>query len=174
MATPPVQTQGLTDLVAALKQVQSKEINRELRTYAKLIAQDIVPLVEGGVRSSGAPQAAAFAKTVRVHSDRVPVIVVGKVDPKFAGKRKFRHPGESTAWKKRRRGSMAAGVVNGGKGGRRSTPWAEDYYHIPRSETWGALGRALKDGGPIIDRAEELYLRFFVVATRRAGLNIER
>ena len=62
-----------------------REVNRELRAAAKPIAQSLLPEVAEAVRQSRAPQADRMAATLRVHSDRVPVVVIGKVNPKLSG-----------------------------------------------------------------------------------------
>lgn len=159
-----VEVTGLTGLVRELKGPLFKSLNAELRQYSKLIAQDLVPHVEQAVRQSQAPQADAMAKTVRVHSDRVPVVVVGKVNPKFRGSR-FTRKGSN---RKQRRGALAHGVVYGPKGGKRDTRPDENYYRIPRDDTGGALGRSARQG-PIWDEATALYLRYFYAAARHHG-----
>lgn len=140
-----------------------RDVNKELRQYSTLIAKDLVPVVSDAVARSGAPQAAAMASTVRAHSDRVPVVVIGKTNPRGVRQR----PGGKPV--KRRRGAMAHGVVYGPKGGRADTPAMENYYRIPRDNTGGHVGRALAEGGPIFDQACDLYLRMFAAAMRRHG-----
>jgi hypothetical protein len=160
---------GLDAYLKPLKGKAFKDVNRELRQFSKLIAADIKPLVEDGVAASPAPQAAAMSKTVRVHSDRVPVLVVGKVNPRFRSG--FRRGSDS----RKRRGALAAGVVKGGKGGRRSTARAENYYAPQqRDESWGALGRALRNNGPILREAEDAYLRFYMATLKRYGFKTGR
>jgi hypothetical protein len=158
-----VKVTGLEDLVRGLKGPLFKAANRELRQFSKLIAQDLVPHVEAGVRRSRAPQAPAMARTVRVHSDRVPVVVVGKVNPRFHGSR-FR--GGNT---RSRRGAMALGVVSGPAGGRRDTQADENYYQIPRSGGWGPLGAALR--GPILRQGATAYLRAYVSILKAHGFD---
>lgn len=173
MTDARLRVKGLEEVLKPLRgMAAAKDINRDLRQFSKLIAADIVPLVERGVDASQAPQARDMSKTVRVHSDRVPVVVVGKVNPRFESG--FRRRGQSAAEAKRRRGSLAAGVVKGGKGGQRSTAANEDYYAPQsRSETWGALGRMLRDNGPIIRRVEDAYLRFYAATLRRHGIKVQ-
>ena len=119
-----------------------------------MIAADLVPTVSAAVAASGAPQAHAMSRTVRPHSDRVPVVVVGKVNPRFSTP--FR--GGDT---RRRRGAMALGVVAGPAG-------RVNYYKIGRDPSWGPLGDALQ-GGPIMDHAADLYLRLFMAELRAHG-----
>jgi hypothetical protein len=157
-----VQTTGLTELVRALKGPAFRDINKELRAGSKLIAQDIAPHVSAGVRASGAHQASNMAATVRVHPDRVPVVAVGKVNPRFSTP--FR--GGNT---RRRRGAMSLGVVAGPAGGHRSTSAHENYYGIRRDSSWGSLGRALQ--GRIMTEAETAYLKLFIAALRAHGLD---
>lgn len=159
-----VKVTGLQPLVRELKGPLLRDVNRELRTAAGLIARDLVPHVADAVRASGAPQAAAMAATVRPHSDRVPVVVVGKTNPKL---RKFRRAGQSAEESKRRRGALAHGVVYGPKGGKKSTAADENYYRIARDDSGGALGRALQ--GPIMDEACDVYLRVYASVLRHHG-----
>lgn len=158
-----VEVTGLRELVAELRGPMFKDVNKDLRAFSKLIANDIRPLVEDAVRQSSAPQSAAMAKTVRVHSDRVPVVAVGKTNPPLRGWR-----GRGTAaTNRRRRGAMAHGVLAGPKDG-------PNYYRIPRDNSYGPLGRALRDRGPIMDRAEDAYLRFYMATLRRKGWTVTR
>jgi len=157
-----VKVEGLSDIVRHLKGPMFKDINAELRQSAKLIATDIAPLVSAAVAKSGAHQARNMAATVRVHSDRVPVVAVGKVNPRFSTP--FR--GGDT---RRRRGSLALGVVAGPLGGKRSTSTHENYYGIRRDSSWGTLGRALQ--GTIMREAEIAYLRLFIAAMKAHGFD---
>lgn len=144
-----------------------RDVNKELRQFATQIAKDLVPEVAAAVRRSNAPQAGALAKTVRAHSDRVPVVVVGKTNP-YSGKawkRKTTTPKSS----KRRRGAMAHGVVYGPLGGRADTDARENYYRIPRDDSGGALGAALREGGPLWDEACEVYLKVYASVMRHHG-----
>lgn len=163
MAGTGVDVLGLEAYLKPLKGKVFKDVNRELRQFSKLIANDIRPLVEDGVRASNAPQADAMAKTVRVHSDRVPVLVVGKVNPRFATG--FRRGGAADS--RRRRGQLAAGVVKGPAG-------PVNYYKIPRSESWGALGRALRSSGRIMSEAEQAYQKFYMATLKRYGFKVDR
>lgn len=167
-----IRVTGLDPLVRALKGPQFKDVNRELRGEAKKIAGDVLlPLVVAAVQQSAAPQAAAMAATARVHSDRVPVVVVGKVNPRLTG---WAHAGESAAQRKARRGSMAAGVLKGPLGGRRDTRAAENYYRVPRSESGGPLGQALAEGGPILAAGERAYLTAYLAVLARHGFHTEK
>lgn len=165
--TAGVEVRGLNELVRELRGPVFREVNAELRQHARTIATDLRPLVESAVRSSAAPQAEAMAATVRVHSDRVPVLVVGKVNPRFASG--FRRRGQSAADARARRGSLARGVLHGPLGGHRGTPAAENYYRIGRDPV-GPLGRAL--AGPILDRACDLYLRAYAATLRAHGFEV--
>lgn len=165
MAGTGVEVTGLTPLVKELRGPMFRDVNRELRQFARLIAQDMVPDIADAVGRSDAPQAAALAKTVRAHSDRVPVVVVGKTNP-FGG-RKWRRSTTTTATSKRRRGSMAHGVVYGPAGGRQDTTPRENYYRIRRDESGGPLGAALR--GPIVDKAADAYLKVYASVMRRHG-----
>lgn len=162
-----VEVHGLTELTRALRGPMFKEVNKELRAHSKVIALEILPLVQSAVARSGAPQATAMAATARVHSDRVPVVVLGKVNPRFVTG--FRRKGDTAASTRQRRGSLARGVLAGGAGGKRSTNADEDYYHIPRDESLGVLGRALAASGPIVRKAEDAYIRAWMATLRAHG-----
>lgn len=158
-----LEVRGLQPLIRELRGPMLRDVNKELRAYSMLIAKDLVPLVSAAVARSGAPQAAAVSRTVRAHSDRVPVVVIGKTNPKGMRQR----PGGAPI--KRRRGAVAHGVVYGPKGGRADTPAPENYYRIARDSSGGPVGRALADGGPVFDEACELYLRMFAAVMRHHG-----
>lgn len=160
-----IRVTGLQPLIRELKGPLFKDANRELRTAAKGIAQDMVPHVAAAVRAADAPQAAALATTVRAHSDRVPVVVVGKVNPWKGAK--WRRRGQTAAESKLRRGALAHGVVYGPKGGKKSTPAQENYYKIPRNSDGGAFRRALD--GRVMDKATEAYLAAYADVMRRHG-----
>ena len=164
MGGPAVKVTGLRELVAELRGPVFRDVNRELRAHSRLIANDMVPLVAAAVRRSPAPQAQAMAGTVRAHSDRVPVVVVGKTNPRFSTR--FTRSGSSS---KARRGSLARGVVSGPAGGKRSTSANENYYRIGRDPSWGALGAALR--GPILRDAEIAYLRLYIATLKAHGFN---
>lgn len=172
-----IEVDGLRDLTRALKGPAFKDVNKQLRRSARAIAGDLlVPMVRAAVAASPAPQAQAMAATVRPHSDRVPVVVVGKVNPRFASgfRRSGRGGGDtSAAGSKRRRGSLARGVVAGPLGGRRDTPAAENYYRIGRDDSWGALGRALRDGGAIAQAGTARYLDEYAKVLRAAGFDVD-
>jgi hypothetical protein len=163
MASGRVEVTGLAPLVQELRGPLFRNVNRELRSVAKLIAQDLVPEVSAAVAASGAPQAHAMAATVRAHSDRVPVVVVGKVNPKFSSR--FTRPGSNS---KLRRGSLAHGVVYGPLGGKRGTKAHENYYHKGRDSSGGALGRTVSTG-TVFDLACEAYLTQFLAIMRHHG-----
>lgn len=166
MANAGAEITGLRDLVSVLRGPAFKDVNRELRSHAKAIATDLVPLVEAGVRASHAPQAEAMSRTVRVHSDRVPAVVVGKTNPRFKSS-KFTRRGSNS---KARRGSLARGVVAGPAGGRRDTSASENYYSPQgRDTSWGPLGDAIK--GPILAEAERAYLRAYIDVLKAHGLD---
>lgn len=160
-----VQITGLQPLVAQLNGPMFRDVNRELRAVSRLIALDLIPEVQAAVRRSGAAQAAAMADTVRAHSDRVPVIVIGKVNPRFSTR--FTRKGPNSA-SKARRGSLAHGVVYGPAGGARSTPEAENYYRIPRDDTGGPVGGSLRHG-PIFDKACDAYLKQWLATMQHHG-----
>lgn len=158
---------GLQAYVRPLRGKVFKDVNRELRVAAKRIASDIRPVIEDAVSQSSAPQAQAMSRTVRVHSDRVPVVVVGKVNPRFASG--FRRRGESAAAAKLRRGALAHGVLYGPRGGKRSTSVNENYYRIGRNDSGGPVGKAVTGSGAALDEAREAYRREYLAILRRYG-----
>ena len=99
-----------------------------------------------------------MSKTVRVVSDRVPVVSVGRTNPPL---KKWRGRG-SAADNKRRRGAMAHGVVYGPK-------QPVNLYKIPRDNSGGPLGRMLQTNGRIMAQAEDAYLRFYVATLKAHG-----
>jgi hypothetical protein len=159
---------GVTQLVKVLRGPKFKEVNRELRAVSKKIATELRPEVVSAVRQSNAPQAWPMSETVRVVSDRVPVLSVGKVAPKFKSSTFRRPAGGAPA--KLRRGAMAHGVVYGTKGGRRKG--GGDYYQIPRDESGGALGRSMSRGRAM-RKAQSAYLREYSIVLRRAGFELQ-
>ena len=155
---------GLTELVADLKGPMFRSINNQLRVEAELIARKLVPTVQAVVRNSAAPQAPAFVGTVRAKRDRVPLIAIGAINPKFQNS-KFTRRGAGDS--KARRGSMAHGILFGPKGGKKSTPMSENYYRIPRNED--ALADALSEYGVVTRHATNLYLEAFIRVLRTNG-----
>jgi hypothetical protein len=105
-----------------------------------------------------------MARTVRVKSDRVPVVSVGAVNPPIRGWRRG-----SAQDSKMRRGAMAHGVVYGPAGGKRDTLVKENYYRIPRDSSGGTLGKYLSDNGRIMRQAEEAYLKFYMATLKAHG-----
>jgi hypothetical protein len=158
-----VEVTGLEPLVRELKGPLFRDVNKELRSVARLIAKDLVPGVSQAVAASGAPQARAMAATVRPHSDRVPVVVVGKVNPRFSSP--FTRPGSDA---KRRRGSLAHGVVYGPAGGKRNTAVGENYYRIGRDTSGGAVGRTVSTGS-VFQQACDAYLKQFLAVMKHHG-----
>lgn len=160
MAAPSnnVKVTGLVELVAALKGTAFKDVNRALRPMARGIADELRPHVELMVRLNGAHQAQAMSKTVRTKPDRVPTIIVGKVNPKFEHEKRFtRKNSDST----KRRGSLAHGVIYGPKGGKRSTSASENYYGIARDDNGGRFGHSVKNG-TVFEMATREYLAAFM------------
>ena len=169
MARTSVTVTGVDPLVRALKGPMFKDVNRELRTASKRIATEMLPDVKAAVQQSQAPQAKAMSATVRVHSDRVPVLAIGKTNP-WSG-RKWRRSGHTAKTAKLRRGSLAHGVVYGPKGGRPDTSPDENYYRIARSSTGGRVGAALESAG-FMGKVSEVYLREYTAVLRRAGFKV--
>lgn len=160
--------QGLKGYVTALKGPLFRDVNQALRFEARDIADAIVPAVADAVRASAAPQADAMSRTIRTHNDRVPVVVVGKTNPRFKN-HKFARRGSDS---RRRRGAMALGVIAGPLGGRRDTKAHENYYKIPRDPTWGPLGAMIR--GPIMRQVEIEYLRAYLRILKAHGFDTGR
>ena len=171
-----LQVQGLHPLIAELKGPMFRQINNELRAEAMEIAEDLRPGIAAAVRRSAAPQAGKVAHTTRVGRDRIPVVSIGKTQPKLSGltsrkRRKREKPGGDFIGSdpKRNRGSIAHGVVYGPLGGHRATTRHENYYRIARDNTGGPVGRALREGGHLFNEACEAYLKAFQHVLRRHG-----
>jgi hypothetical protein len=156
---------GLQAYLTPLKGKVFKDVNRELRQVSKKIATDLRPEIVSAVQQSDAPQAYPMAATVRVKSDRLPVLSVGAVNPRFA-RHTFRR---STGSAKLRRGAMAHGVVYGTKGGHRKG--GGDFYRITRDNSGGPLGRSLK-GGRAMQQARKAYLREYYRVLRSYGFDV--
>jgi hypothetical protein len=95
----------LTDLGKGRKVIE----NSIMRDMSHSAAQRLVPVVQAGIRSSPAPQAAAVAGTVRSKRDRMIVVRAGATNPKLSG---WKRNSRNKLW----RGSVAWGVAVG--------PWA--------------------------------------------------
>jgi hypothetical protein len=82
-----IRIDGIEECLAAFKGLQSdlrREANSELRTAAKQIARDVIPLLGG----SGAPQEARLIESLGPRSDRlVTVAVVRK--PRLSGAKRM-------------------------------------------------------------------------------------
>ena len=172
-ALPPGRVQDLPvaepegDVVAVADEVASPQLVARNRHRHRLllvgVARDepskpaIRHMDEAGTVDALLGQSAPLVRTAEVRTrllDRVPVVVVGKVNPRF--KSGGLRGGDS----RRRRGALALGVVSGPAGGKRSTKAAENYYHVPRTTNWGHLGDAIH--GPIMRDAELAYLHLYV------------
>jgi len=179
MFWPPVasvKVEGAQDLVWRLKGREFKDVNNALRYEAGTIAKGMVPVIQGLVRQSRAPQAPAFIPAVGVKRDRVPVVMVGRNSPKFstpfAKRRKRGADGAlSGADPLRRRGSMAHGIFYGPLGGHKATAVHENYYQIPRDQSGGPL-RFLKPGNIAYDKAARLYAEAFADVLTRLGWTV--
>jgi hypothetical protein len=166
-----IKVTGLKAYVVPLKGKVFKDVNRELRVVSKKIATEIRPDVVSAVRQSKAPQAWPMSATTRVKSDRVPVLSVGAVNPRFTTP--WRRGGQSAAQSKKRRGALAHGVVYGTAGGRRKG--GGDYYKIPRDESGGPLGKSLSSSyGLAMRRARVAYKREYLKVLRRYGFDVGR
>lgn len=160
-----VEVDGLAELVRILKGPKFRDVNFALREHAGQIAERLMPAAQAATRQSRAPQAHAMAATYRVKRDRVPVLSLGKVNPRFGSG--FRRRGASASSTARRRGSLAHGVTYGPKGG-------PNYYRIPRDPSGGPLGAAMRPpGGRAYRQALDAYLRAYLQVLRAAGFQVE-
>ena len=166
-----VEVDGLVELVKVLKGPLFRDVNKELRSEAFTIARDLEAPIAQIVAGMPAPQAAKVAPTVRAHKDRVPVVGIGKVNPKLSKfhRRGPRRDGGVRADPRKRRGSVAHGVVYGPLGGRRDTSTHENYYRTGRDNTGGRLGAALREGGSLFETAAREYLHAFEHVLTRHG-----
>lgn len=166
-----IQLEGMKPLLDELAELgRNKDLNRELRSNARLIATNtLLPAVVDAVSKGQAPQARVMAQTARVVSDRVPVVALGRVNPKF--QHKWTRKGESAARRRERRGSMSRGVVVGPLGGHRETSAQENYYRIPRDPSGGPLGRAMREGGGLLEEGKRAYLAAYVHVLKRHGFD---
>ena len=155
---------GLTAWVVALKGPAFKDVNNALRSQSLEIAKRLEPEVSRAVTLSRAPQANAMSKTVRAKRDRVPVLSIGAVNPRFSKPFTRRGKGDS----KKRRGALAHGVVYGTKGGH--LKGGGDYYHIGRDNTGGPVGRYM--AGPAFDKACDAYFVAYRRILKDAGIDL--
>jgi hypothetical protein len=164
----PVEVIGLVELVKDLKGPLWRDTNNQLRYEALEIAKTVEPAVRAVVASSRAPQAAAFVPTVKAKRDRVPLVAIGATNPKL---KKFTRRGAGPEASRRRRGSMAHGILFGPAGGHRQDGAGRakgaNFYRIGRDETF--LARALRDNGPVLDAATQAYLEAFQHVMERNG-----
>jgi hypothetical protein len=160
----PVDVLGLTAWVTALKGPAFKNVNNALRSEALLIAKSLLPSVEQAVAQSQAPQAKVMVKTVRAKSDRVPVLSIGAVNPRFSTRFTRQGKGDS----KKRRGAIAHGVVYGTKGGH--LKGGGDFYRIPRNSSGGPVGRYMV--GPAFDAACDAYFVAYRRVLKEAGIDL--
>lgn len=166
-----IQIEGMKPLLDELAEIgRNKDLNRELRSNARLIATNtLLPAVVEAVSQGAAPQSRVMAQTARVVSDRVPVVALGRVNPKFSTR--WTRKGETGPERRRRRGSMARGVVVGPLGGHRDTAAQENYYKVPRDPSGGPLGRAMREGGALLEEGRKAYLAAYVHVLKRHGFD---
>ena len=91
--TLTIRVKGADELSAFMRdEIAREDLNvakRELRQGSKKIAAEIfIPALKRAAASSGVPIAPAMADTARAQSDRLVVVMVGKVNPKLSGFRK--------------------------------------------------------------------------------------
>jgi hypothetical protein len=75
-----LEVDGLTDTLKAVRGLQGalrSNTNTELRQAAKTCATAAVPILARSAEASGVPVARRVARSIRVKSDRLPVITIG-------------------------------------------------------------------------------------------------
>lgn len=179
----PVEVLGLTAWVTALKGPAFKDVNRALRAESYEIATQIVPEVEDALKLSKAPQAERFVGTVKAKSDRVPVVVIGKTNPKLKGfsRRGPRRSGKPRMDAKWRRGAMAHGIIYGPNSGSpaRVAPAPSagrprpGNYRMGRDRSGGAVMRSI-ESGQAFEGATEAYFEAYRRVLRAAGINLTK
>jgi len=172
----PIEVLGLKAWVTKLKGPEFRDVNNALRAEAVKIAESLVPEVQKALGTSKAPQAKAMQDTVKPKRDRVPVLAIGAINPKFSKVKRggrevsaFTRRGKGAEYHRRRRGAIAHGVIFGTKGGH--LKGGGDYYGIPRSESGGSFGRYI-ESGPAFDAACEAYFNAYKKVLRQNGLNL--
>lgn len=173
----PIEVLGLKAWVSKLKGPEFRDVNNALRNEAVKIAESLVPEVQAALKQSKAPQAPAMVDTVKPKRDRVPVLAIGAINPKFSkvkGKSGrpvsgFTRRGKGALYHRKRRGAIAHGVIFGTKGGH--LKGGGDYYGIPRSESGGAFGRYV-ESGPLFDAACAAYFDAYKKVLHRHGLDL--
>jgi hypothetical protein len=81
---------GLIETIGAVRGLESdlrSQTNKELRTAARECATRLAANLSRAAEQSGVPVAPRVAKSIRVKSDRVPVVVVGGPKKVGSGKR---------------------------------------------------------------------------------------
>lgn len=85
-----MEVDGLTDTLAAFRGLEAdlrKQANSELRSAAKTCAAVLAGQLERAALASGVPVAARVAQSIRVKSDRIPVVTIGGPKKVGTGKR---------------------------------------------------------------------------------------
>lgn len=135
------------DLDYRLGVANARAASRELARATRVITQDIViPALATYANASGVPIAPAMAETARAVNDRIPVVKVGKTQPKLSGFRRTKKAGRADLAKIR--GALAWGSEGGnptpkhwpGKAGRAvpgrpgwKVPGDVNHYKVPRN-----------------------------------------
>jgi len=160
-----IELQGLESTLRDLQHFQRdirKLTSGELRRDSKAIATAALPVVRRLVAGGRAPQSRKMADTIRAKSDRMPMVVVGAVNPRLSG---FKRGGQAA----RQKGSLAWGVEKGPAGGPRGLPGRRrNVYKIPRSSRGYALGPGMPR---IADAVVPAYADALEAAMKRAGLH---
>jgi len=133
------------DNVASVQRVMNdiedslrKQMNGELRTAAKQIADDeVIPELIRSAGASGVPIAPKMAATARAKSDRMVMVQIGGVNPKLSG---FK------AYKRSKGKKLKSGRDATSKNYRTTLAWGSDrgpypgstvnHYAVGRSSSW--------------------------------------
>jgi len=139
--------------------------NSIVRGLSYTAAQRLVPLVQRGVASSPAPQAAALSRTVRAKRDRMIVIRVGATNPRLSGFRRGQGRG-TTRSGGGYKGALAWGVEKG------NYPGTRDEYGIARRGSPGDLTSGHGVGrvsDQLLEQAGRAYADIIIEVVRRNG-----
>ena len=127
MTAVTLESEGLMETLKAFQGLEAdlrKEANAELRAAAKTCAGELATALKVAAAGSPTPVAARVAKSIKVKSDRIPVVSIG-------GSRKVG-----------RYGAPAAALVSGSEEGGKNfaAPKGGAYWIAPTVERFGSSG----------------------------------
>jgi hypothetical protein len=138
MTAVTLESEGLMETLKAFQGLEAdlrKEANAELRAAAKTCAGELANALKVAAAGSPTPVAARVAKSIKVKSDRIPVVSIG-------GSRKVG-----------RYGAPAAALVSGSEDGGKNfgAPKGGAYWIAPTVERFGSSGEALRSYRGAVD-----------------------